>query len=37
MTGAEEMVRDLKANVFPAEELRYVGLGAGGTKDIRMV
>ncbi len=34
--GAEEMVRDLKAKVFPEHELKYVALGAGGKMDVRM-
>lgn len=28
--GAEEMVRDLKANVFPSREVRYVRMDAQG-------
>jgi cytolysin-activating lysine-acyltransferase len=35
--GAEEMVRDLKAKVFPTQELRYVAIGADGKKKLRMV
>jgi cytolysin-activating lysine-acyltransferase len=35
--GAEEMVRDLKAKVFPTQELRYVAIGADGKKDLRVV
>ena len=33
--GAEEMVRDLKAKVFPERELKYVALGAGGKMEVR--
>jgi len=33
--GAEEMVRDLKAKVFPDRELKYVALGAGGKMEVR--
>ncbi len=32
---AEEMVRDLKAKVFPDRELKYVALGAGGKMEVR--
>ena len=35
--GAEEMVRDLKAKVFPDRELKYVALGAGGKMEVRVV
>jgi cytolysin-activating lysine-acyltransferase len=34
---AEEMVRDLKAKVFPDRELKYVALGAGGKMEVRVV
>jgi len=30
--GAEEMVKDLKANVFPDRELRYVQVGVRGNE-----
>ncbi len=33
--GAEEMVRDLKAKLFPDRELKYVALGAGGKMEVR--
>ncbi len=32
-----EMVRDLKAKVFPERELKYVALGAGGRMEVRVV
>jgi hemolysin-activating ACP:hemolysin acyltransferase len=35
--GAEEMVRDLKAKVYPTRELRYVAIGADGKKYVRVV
>ncbi len=35
--GAEEMVRDLKAKVFPERELKYVAIGAGGKMEVRAV
>jgi hemolysin-activating ACP:hemolysin acyltransferase len=35
--GAEEMVRDLKAKVFPTQELRYVAIGTDGKKELRAV
>lgn len=35
--GAEEMVRDLKAKVFPTQELRYVAIGADGKKELRVI
>ncbi len=31
--GAEEMVRDLKAKIFPERELKYVALGASERED----
>jgi cytolysin-activating lysine-acyltransferase len=34
--GAEEMVRDLKAKVFPDREIKYVALGAGGKMEVRV-
>ncbi len=33
--GAEEMVKDLKANVFPDKVLRYVATGPSGVPDMR--
>lgn len=35
--GAEEMVKDLKAKVFAGRDLRYVAVGEGGRKDVRVV
>ena len=35
--GAEEMVKDLKAKVLAGRELRYLALGEGGRKDVRVV
>jgi hemolysin-activating ACP:hemolysin acyltransferase len=35
--GAEEMVRDLKAKVFPSQQLRYVATGVDGKKELRVV
>lgn len=35
--GAEEMVKDLKAKVFAGRELRYVAVGEGGAKDVRVM
>jgi cytolysin-activating lysine-acyltransferase len=35
--GAEAMVRDLKAKVFPTQELRYVAIGADGKKELKVV
>lgn len=34
---AEEMVKDLKAKVFPDEEITYLALGAGGKRELRRV
>ena len=34
--GAEEMVKDLKANVFPGREVRYLATGPQG-KDVKVV
>ena len=35
--GAEEMVRDLKAKVFPDLELKYVALGASEKMEVRVM
>lgn len=35
--GAEEMIRDLKAKVFPEREVKFVAFGADGTKEMRLV
>ena len=35
--GAEEMVKDLKAKVFPDEEVHYLALDAGGKRELRSV
>lgn len=35
--GAEEMVKDLKAKVFADRELRYLAVGEGGRKDVRVM
>ena len=35
--GAEEMVKDLKANVFPTREVHYLAVTAQGVKDVRKI
>lgn len=35
--GAEEMIKDLKAKVFPTKEIHFVALTAEGKKDVRVV
>jgi cytolysin-activating lysine-acyltransferase len=35
--GADEMLKDLKAKVFPTREVRYVAVSADGKKDVRVV
>ena len=35
--GPEEMINDLKAKVFPNEEIRYVALSKDGTKEVKVV
>ncbi len=35
--GAEEMLKDLKAKVFPTRDVRYVSVAADGKKDVRVV
>ncbi len=35
--GAEEMIKDLKAKVFPTKEIRFVALTTEGKKDVRVV
>jgi len=35
--GAEEMVNDLKAKVFPDEEITYLAVGAGGKRELKSV
>ncbi len=35
--GPEEMIKDLKAKVFPNEEIRYVALSKDGTKEVKVV
>ena len=35
--GPEEMIKDLKANVFPTREVRYVAMTTEGKKDVRGV
>jgi hemolysin-activating ACP:hemolysin acyltransferase len=35
--GAEEMVKDLKAKVFPGREIRFQILTRDGKKEVRMV
>lgn len=35
--GAEEMIKDLKAKVFPGREVRYVAVTPGGEKQVRVV
>lgn len=35
--GAEEMIKDLKANVFPAETLRFVAVTKDGRKEVKAV
>ena len=34
--GAEEMVKDLKAKVFPQQEMRFLAVGAQG-REVRVV
>ncbi len=35
--GAEEMVKDLKANVFTDREVKYLAVGRDGARDVRAV
>ncbi len=35
--GPEEMINDLKAKVFPNEDIRYVALSKDGTKQVKVV
>ncbi len=35
--GAEEMIRDLKAKVFPDREVKFAARGAGGKMEVRIV
>jgi hemolysin-activating ACP:hemolysin acyltransferase len=35
--GPEEMIKDLKANVFPTREVRYVAVTSERKKEIREV
>lgn len=35
--GAEEMIKDLKAKVFPAREIRFVAVSKEGKKEVRCV
>lgn len=35
--GPEEMIKDLKAKVFPNEDIRYVALSKDGTKEVKVV
>ena len=35
--GAEEMVKDLKAKVFPAREVKFLAVGAQGQSRMRTI
>ena len=35
--GAEEMVKDLKANVFPDRAINFVAVTKDGKKEVRVV
>ena len=35
--GAEDMIKDLKAKVFPTRDVRYVAMTADGKKDVRVL
>jgi hemolysin-activating ACP:hemolysin acyltransferase len=35
--GAEEMVKDLKDNVFPTRDVHFVAMTRDGKKDVRVV
>ncbi len=35
--GAEEMVKDLKANVFPTKPVNYLTISKDGKRDVRTV
>jgi cytolysin-activating lysine-acyltransferase len=35
--GPEEMTKDLKANVFPTRQVRYVTMSTEGKKEVRDV
>jgi hemolysin-activating ACP:hemolysin acyltransferase len=34
---AEEMVKDLKANVFPSREVKFLALGRNGKREVRIM
>jgi len=35
--GPEEMIKDLKAKVFPNEDIRYVAMSKDGAKEVKVV
>ena len=35
--GAEEMVKDLKANVHPTREIKFLALGRDGKRETRSI
>ncbi len=35
--GADEMVKDLKAKVFPDRDVRFLAAAPGGSKDVRVI
>lgn len=35
--GADEMVKDLKAKVFPDQDVRFLAAAPGGEKQVRVV